>query len=758
MAEPIEDTTVLVSEELQNTSLADTSLPNIEGNPNNKQRNKKKKNKNKRAQMSTADLTEGSDAEANQRDTRSAEVSESSSIYDGATRDSNSFLVASSTTDEDAALADVTAEYAGITVEESSNVAYESRDAGDGEEQDTFVEAHEISPYDEDVVSLGNPSVQDSVATATTTSEPPLPDRKPIKECLVMDIPTARLVESSELLRALKLSGSGGSRSTSANLLLESRYNQLDQKFHAKDSKSQQLINTGTQNIKKTFNDIKTTVGGLGDMFGYKIDWEFWTRVVNDYELVVKHESNELSDAIARGIPKEFRGIIWQLIAKLKNFQLEEFYMHLKLESSVHEKAIKRDLVRTSFFTHVEQVGKSEELFNVIKAYSLFDPDVGYTQGMIFVGVPLIMNMTDSECFCLLVTIMKEYNLRSLFCPEMKGLHLLLYEFDRLLELHCLRLFNYLAKQGIKSSMYALQWFLTFFAYKFPLDIVLRIYDIIITQGMELILKFALNLMMKNEANLLALRFDKLLEFLKDKMFNYYVNEDYIQGAADHRSRTVSVSRRFSLLGKRGTYSDSGIGGELGSNDGTTPSNSYYKLDLLVADSMTINLSPFDLKKYEHEFENIYANEKSKEIDIEEIKLANGKLRHEVKELELQYAALHREHVDIVQNLVDIKVSLPEVHSDIADLEASTEQLRGEVEDLESKIEQQSQSEPAKNGVMSPSLPVNVESDISKLLLINAEETDRYANLEDEFERLLQEERTLNVELEALKGRKWFRW
>ena len=131
---------------------------------------------------------------------------------------------------------------------------------------------------------------------------------------------------------------------------------------------------------------------------------------------------------------------------------------------------------------------------------------------MIFVAVPLIMNMTDSECFCLLVTMMKDYRLRDLFCPDMRGLHRQLYQFDRLLEQNSPLLYNHLVKQGIKSSMYASQWFLTFFAYKFPLEIVLRIYDIVITHGIEALLKFAVNLMLQNENKLLSLKFDKLLE------------------------------------------------------------------------------------------------------------------------------------------------------------------------------------------------------------------------------------------------------
>ena len=105
--------------------------------------------------------------------------------------------------------------------------------------------------------------------------------------------------------------------------------------------------------------------------------------MVNDYDHVVNHELDKLNQCIISGIPKEFRGIIWQLVAKSKDSQLEDFYRQLKLESSIHEKGIKRDLTRTSFFTNVEAVSKSDELFNVIKAYSLYDPDVGYTQGMI---------------------------------------------------------------------------------------------------------------------------------------------------------------------------------------------------------------------------------------------------------------------------------------------------------------------------------------------------------------------------------------
>lgn len=601
---------------------------------------------------------------------------------------------------------------------------------------------------------------------ASPTADPPLPDRKSIKECLRLDLPNALIDDSTNTKALDKLHVISESyESSSKNFLLQSRFNESNREFELKDLKAREQINSGSETIKKTFNDIKNTVGSLNnDYFNdYKIDWDFWTRVVNNYELVIKNDSNDLNENIMKGIPKEFRGIIWQLISKSKNSHLEEFYLQLKNETSIHEKSIKRDLTRTSFFTNVDQIKKTDELFNVIKAYSLFDPDVGYTQGMIFIVVPLIMNMNESECFGLLVTLMKDYRLRELFCPEMKGLHLLLYEFDRLLEIYSPRLYNHLVKQGIKSSMYASQWFLTFFAYKFPLDIVLRIFDIIITQGIESILKFSVNLMIKNESNLTQLKFDKLLDYLKSNLFDIYVSEEFINYNNDSdksRSRrnsatSPSVSKRFSILNGSGNNSS-------GNRTPLSNDSNYYKLDQFVSDAMNINVIPLDLSKFELEFENIYANEKSKVEEIEGLTIENGKLRHEIKVLETEYSNVNRDHVDIVQQMVDYKVTLPELLNDNEDITNQIEQLRIDIEELHSKMVSSPESEStpslSSNPLKSPAIPTQIEHDIQELLIINAQETEKFANLEEEYQNLLLEDEKLTEELKLKSSKKWFPW
>ena len=229
--------------------------------------------------------------------------------------------------------------------------------------------------------------------------------------------------------------------------------------------------------------------------------------------------------------------------------------------------------------------------------------------------------------------------------------------------------------------------------------------------------------MIQNESNLLALSFDKLLEFLKDKLFNVYIAEAFIK---DDKGK-----KRFSLL-----------------RSATSTPATYYKLDELVQDSMQVNVDPVELTKYAKEFESIYSKERAKVDDIKGMRLANGNLRHRIKELQSQYSALNRDHVDIVQKMVDLKTTLPDLVNENEDLKHTIEKLEKDVEELESK------TQPA-NDV----LPSEIEDQIQQLLVINAQEVEKSANLEEELNSLLeQEEKLTKLIKQANRNSTWFKW
>ena len=116
---------------------------------------------------------------------------------------------------------------------------------------------------------------------------------------------------------------------------------------------------------------------------------------MHDYNGVVKKNPKQLTQMIQKGVPPALRGLIWQLLAKSKDAQLEASYAELLKSTSSHEKQINRDMSRT-FPNHeyfqAEGLGQ-ESLFNVVKAYSLYDKEVGYCQGLSFVVGPLLLNV-----------------------------------------------------------------------------------------------------------------------------------------------------------------------------------------------------------------------------------------------------------------------------------------------------------------------------------------------------------------------------
>jgi hypothetical protein len=447
-------------------------------------------------------------------------------------------------------------------------------------------------------------------------------------------------------LRGLSSSGSNISMATSStnkprsssvtsspdyDLLLH-RLNANKEGLKARDESEKDASLTAIKQLQENFEHVKESREKEDEE---AIDWEFWSQVVNDYSYVAEHKPSELSRAIASGFPPELRGLIWQLIASSKSASLEEVFASIVNETSPQEKAIKRDLSRTSFI----KSANSDSLYRVIKSYSLFDPEVGYTQGMAFITVPLLLNMSESEAFCLLVHLMKDYGLRQLYLPEMPGLHLRLYQFDRILEDTLPDVHIHLARQGVRSSMYASQWFLTLFAYKFPLPLVTRIFDIMIAEGLEALLRFAVALMRKNASTILSLEFDAVLPFLKEKLFDHYLLES-----------------------------------------GSDP---VYCVNDLVSDAYEVKILPVTLRKYENEYAEIHRIERERVEEVESLRSSNGQLTMQVRRLESSLAELNKEHVQVANEMVQGKL-------EIASLQDENEELKSELEEMKEATKDQS--------------------------------------------------------------------
>lgn len=111
--------------------------------------------------------------------------------------------------------------------------------------------------------------------------------------------------------------------------------------------------------------------------------------------------------------------------------------------------------------------------------------------------------------------LMEHYDLRSCYLPDLAGLHLRIYQFQLLLTRTLPNLAAHLDSLKVEP-LYVSQWFLSFFAVTCPLPMLLRIYDVILSEGAtETLMRVALSLMGRNEKKIMAYtEFEDVMQFL----------------------------------------------------------------------------------------------------------------------------------------------------------------------------------------------------------------------------------------------------
>ncbi|KAK3778892.1 hypothetical protein RRG08_013156 [Elysia crispata] len=254
----------------------------------------------------------------------------------------------------------------------------------------------------------------------------------------------------------------------------------------------------------------------------------------------VSHET--LLEYVKKGVPRSLRGQIWLFLMQQRQLSGVDAgdqdvgdgetvtspgrapcgsadYEGLLKQLTSHQHAILIDLGRT-FPSHPyfsKSLGAGQlELFNLLKAYSLLDTEVGYCQGLSFIVGMLLMHMEEISAFHVLKYMMYDLGLRRQFKPNMTALQMKLYQLTRLLHDHCRDVYDHFENHDISPTLYAAPWFLTLFASQFPLGFVARVFDMIFVQGIDVLFKVALMLLVNHCALILQCNsFESVVDFLK---------------------------------------------------------------------------------------------------------------------------------------------------------------------------------------------------------------------------------------------------
>ncbi|XP_020017467.2 TBC1 domain family member 1 isoform X2 [Castor canadensis] len=247
----------------------------------------------------------------------------------------------------------------------------------------------------------------------------------------------------------------------------------------------------------------------------------------------IKCDMEKMHSAVGQGVPRHHRGEIWKFLAEQfhlkhpfpsKQQPKDVPYKELLKQLTSQQHAILIDLGRT-FPTHPyfsAQLGAGQlSLYNILKAYSLLDQEVGYCQGLSFVAGILLLHMSEEEAFKMLTFLMFDMGLRKQYRPDMIILQIQMYQLSRLLHDYHRDLYNHLEEHEIGPSLYAAPWFLTVFASQFPLGFVARVFDMIFLQGSEVIFKVALSLLGSHKPLILQHEnLETIVDFIKNTLPN----------------------------------------------------------------------------------------------------------------------------------------------------------------------------------------------------------------------------------------------
>ncbi|XP_053831715.1 TBC1 domain family member 1 isoform X2 [Vidua macroura] len=276
-----------------------------------------------------------------------------------------------------------------------------------------------------------------------------------------------------------------------------------------------------------------------------KLDYEEITPCLKDVTLIwekmlstpgrskIKFDVEKIHSAVGQGVPRHHRGEIWKFLAEQyhlkhqfpsKQQPKDTPYKELLKQLTSQQHAILIDLGRT-FPTHPyfsAQLGAGQlSLFNILKAYSLLDQEVGYCQGLSFVAGVLLLHMSEEDAFKMLKFLMFDMGLRKQYRPDMTILQIQMYQLSRLLHDYHRDLYNHLEAHEIGPSLYAAPWFLTMFASQFPLGFVSRVFDMLFLQGSEAIFKVALSLLGSHKPLILQHEnLETIVDFIKSTLPN----------------------------------------------------------------------------------------------------------------------------------------------------------------------------------------------------------------------------------------------
>ncbi|KAM9377884.1 uncharacterized protein KZ484_010174 isoform 2-T2 [Pholidichthys leucotaenia] len=278
---------------------------------------------------------------------------------------------------------------------------------------------------------------------------------------------------------------------------------------------------------------------------------EKWLKMVKKWDKY--RNSGKLVKRVYKGIPLQLRGQAWALLLDIEKVKQDGKYEKMKQQArnfSTEIKQIDLDINRT-FRNHImfmERFGvKQQALFHVLAAYSVYNTEVSYCQGMSQIAAILLMYLNEEDAFWALSQLLTntKHAMHGFFIPGFPKLQRFQAHHELILSKMLPKLKKHMDKEQMTTGIYTTKWFLQCFVDRSPFTLTLRLWDIYILEGEKMLTAMAYATLKLHKKHLLKLQLEDLREFLQEQLAASYLLPD--DAVIEHLQATMSELRSKKL-------------------------------------------------------------------------------------------------------------------------------------------------------------------------------------------------------------------
>ncbi|XP_016404856.1 TBC1 domain family member 10A-like [Sinocyclocheilus rhinocerous] len=226
-----------------------------------------------------------------------------------------------------------------------------------------------------------------------------------------------------------------------------------------------------------------------------------WLDMFRNWDKWISRRFPKVKVRCRKGIPSSLRCKAWQLLSNSQELLESNPGKFEELEKEqgdpkwldIIEKDLHRQFPFHEMFAARGGHGQ-QDLYRILKAYTVYRPDEGYCQAQAPVAAVLLMHMPAEQAFWCLVQICEKY-LPGYYSAGLEAIQLDGEIFFSLLRRVCPMAYRHLKKFKIDPILYMTEWFMCIFSRTLPWSCVLRVWDMFFCEGVKIVFRVGLVLL-----------------------------------------------------------------------------------------------------------------------------------------------------------------------------------------------------------------------------------------------------------------------